>query len=289
MNQFERDRLVLNVMHDKIPHFMGADNLVQYLKQHQGSRVVVLNTVKSAAYLAQKMREDGHDVLHLSTALTPWDREEVIKEVQKRLQPESNYNSDWTLVATSCIECGMNFSFQYGFCELRSLASYLQLGGRVSRNGEYLDSSLNVFTITDSQFNQHKAFQHSQTVFHKIIESRVLSNTDVTKAVTQAFDLECKEMGGLSDEFCKLERSLSFEDVAKNFVVIEDDTVTVVADQKLAQKMNKGEKVSITELQKGSVRLHSSIAKKLGCENKELPILKADQYDNFLGYMKTLI
>jgi CRISPR-associated endonuclease/helicase Cas3 len=249
----------------------------------------VLNTVRSAAYLAKKMRELGHDVLHLSTALTPADREKIIEEVRRRLHPGTKYDDAWTLVATSCIECGMNFSFQYGFCELRSLVSYIQLSGRVSRNGEYLDSFLTVFTITADGFSSNRAFQDSRKVFLKQIQSGHLSSISSTQAVTEAFELECKEMGGLSDELCKLERHHMFEDVEKNFRVIPEESVTAVADQELARKICNGVEISIRELQKGSVRLRKCIAKQLGCHKVELPILRADQYDSFLGYMKTLV
>ena len=113
------------------------------------------------------LRSAGHDVLHLSTALTPSDREVVIDEVKRRLDPPTNHNTDWTLFATGCVECGMDFSFHYGFCELRSLQSYLQLGGRIDRNSEYDDSSLICFTAMTDAFGFNPSFEIPKNMFKK--------------------------------------------------------------------------------------------------------------------------
>ena len=46
-------------------------------------------------------------------------------------------DADWTLVATSCVEAGVDVSFRTGLRELASLTSLIQVGGRVNRSGEY--------------------------------------------------------------------------------------------------------------------------------------------------------
>jgi len=70
---------------------------------------VILNTVQSAAVLADSMRKKGHDVLHLSTALAPQDRERTERHVRARLKDPNC--EDWTLVATSCVEAGVDSPF----------------------------------------------------------------------------------------------------------------------------------------------------------------------------------
>ncbi|MCS7464203.1 DEAD/DEAH box helicase [Paenibacillus doosanensis] len=289
LNNFENNRITLNVWQQQVPHFKNAEELIDAMEQYHGSKLVVLNTIRSAAYLASALRNRGHDVLHLSTALTPNDRETVIEEIKRRLSSPISDDRNWTLVATSCIECGMDFSFQYGFCELRSLSSYIQLSGRVSRNGEYENSSLHAFSITEDRFGYNPSFDISKNVFRKQIASGTLPTTSVTEAVTQTFDLECKMMGTSPDEINKLERKCAFLDVATNFKVIPEEHVTVVADAELAGKLSQGIVVSATEMQKGSVSMRRSVLRKLGCDQGELPVLEKEQYDSFLGYMKSLI
>lgn len=289
LEQFENKRIYLSVRVQNVPHFQNISELIDCINQFHGSRLVVLNTVRSAAFLAMTLRNCGHDVLHLSTSLTPNDREVVINEVKRRLDVTTNYSSDWTLVATSCIECGMDFSFHYGFCEMRSLQSYLQLGGRINRNNEYDDSLLICFTATVDGFGFNPSFEIPKNVFRKQIQSDHLSTLTITDAVSKNFDIECREMGDLSDEICKQERQYAFVDVAKKFRIIPDDTITVIADLSLSEKLRTGAAVSARELQRGSIYIRKSIVKQLNIKDGELPFLSAEQYDCFLGYMKSLL
>lgn len=289
LEKYENNRVSLKAWTHVVPHFQGAVALASYLEQFNGSQLLVLNTVRSAAYFANLLRNNGRDVLHLSTILTPSDRENVIEEVKRRLDPKKNYNNDWTLVATSCVECGMDFSFHYGFCELRSLQSYLQLSGRISRNGEYADGSLICFTVTDNGFGYNPSCEISKNVFMKQIQSGRLTAITITQAVSESFDMECKEMGGLTDVICKYERKCAFSDVASSFRIIPDDPITVVADPELAEKLRTGAVVSVRELQRGSVNIRKSFIKKLGLTDAELPVLSSNQYDEFLGYMKSIL
>ena len=289
LEKFERDRVRLEVLGQSVPHFMNASECVNYLDRFHGSRLVVFNTVRSAALFAKILRDRGYDVLHLSTALTPDDRESVIHEVKQRLDNRSNYIRSWTLVATSCIECGMDFSFHYGFCELCSLESYYQLGGRISRNDEYEDGTLTCFTITADGFGIHPDFEIAREVFTKQIHSGRLSDLTITDAVSESFDMQIKSMGGLSDEICKLDRGRNFADVAKKFRVISDDTITVIAKPELIEKLHAGKSVTAQELQRGSVCLRKSTLEQLQIKDMELPLLTNEQYDNFLGYMKSLV
>lgn len=289
LDSFERNRIILNANTNTTQHFVDLKGLIDFLKKYHGSRLIVLNTVRSAAFLADHMRKRGYDVLHLSTALTPNDREKVITEIKFRLDPQNEYLEDWTLIATSCIECGMDFSFHYGFCELRSLHSYLQLGGRISRNGEFKDASLVCFSAAIDGFGFNPSFEIPKSVFKKQISSDTFSSISVTQAVTEAFDMECKEMGGLPDDICKCECKKAFVDVADKFKIILDDIVTIVADSKIVAKLRSGIEVSANDLQRGSVSLRKGVQKKLNLQEMELPYLTEEQYDDFLGYMKTLI
>ncbi len=288
LESFEQQRLTLNVQARKVPHFKGVSALSEYLQEFNGPRLVVLNTVRGAAYLAKVLRNNGKDVLHLSTALSPSDREKVIAEVKRRLGSDSLYGEDWTLVATSCVECGMDFSFQNGFCELRSVQSYLQLAGRINRNGEYEDSSLNCFTIADDNFKVHPTFAIAQSVFKKLIELGALNSESITDIVSKAFMMECKQMGGLSESISNADRRCDFADVAEKFKVISEDTVTVLVDPVLIEKLHSGVTISNRKLQRGSVNMRRSLLKELGVTESELPYLTSDQYDDFVGYMKNI-
>jgi CRISPR-associated endonuclease/helicase Cas3 len=291
LNVFEQSRIDLNAWSGSIPHFHGAAELVTYLNNYHGSKIVVLNTVQSAASFAQFLRQQGCDVLHLSSALTPEDKECTMAEIERRLCSQSESLKDWTLVATSCVECGMDFSFRYGFCELCSLQSYIQLSGRIRRNSEkeYGDAVLVAFTIAEDNFTANPSFKDSKHVFEKMISSGRLPALSITEAITEAFQEECKMRGVLLEEICKADRLHEFEIVAQKFRVIDEETMTVVAGKTLIAKIQAGEQVSSKEFQRGSVNLRKSVLTRLGLSDSELPMLSDLQYDAFLGYMKDLI
>ncbi|MEX1031620.1 MAG: CRISPR-associated endonuclease Cas3'' [Paenibacillaceae bacterium] len=293
--RFEGARVCVDALSLKPSHFTDSKNLASYIIANKGPRLVVMNTVQSAAALAKQMQRMGCDVLHLSTALTPEDREYVLREVRTRLKVDStsDHYNNWTLVATSCVECGLNLSFRNGFCELRSLQSYLQLSGRINRNGEYDDASLVCFTVYDPLFNKNPLFDKSISVFKKLIDQGSLLSMQITEAVTLSFDMECKEAGGLPDLICRKDKSCAFVDVAQSFRVIDEDTVTVIAKRSLISRMERGESITPTELMRGSINIRRATVSKLQLQPisgfSDVLQLTESQYDSFLGYAKGLI
>ena len=110
---------------------------------------MIMNTVQSAAVIADDLcrRYGRNSVEHLSTALTPEDRDTVIKRIKARLVDKDD--AEWTLVATSCVEAGVDFSFRTGFRELSSLLSLLQAAGRVNRHGAVESAEMWSFSMQD--------------------------------------------------------------------------------------------------------------------------------------------
>ena len=115
--------------------FEGPGPLADAVTATPGPRLLIMNTVQSAAVMAAHMRKAGHDVVHLSTALCPRDRDEIVEAVRARL--DQKMKVDWTLVATSLMEAGVDFSFRTPFRERFATTSLVQIGGRGNRNFEW--------------------------------------------------------------------------------------------------------------------------------------------------------
>jgi len=114
------------------------------------------------------MKKAGHDVLHLSTALAPIHRDVIVNRVKERIRYKV---TDWTLVATSCVEAGMDFSFRTGFRESASTASLIQVGGRVSRGGEWQDAKTWDFRlISDGLITSNPSLAVSQRVLNDLLK-----------------------------------------------------------------------------------------------------------------------
>lgn len=260
--------------------------LIDFLKERKGPRLLIVNTVQTGAVVARSMRDRGHDVLHLSTALAPAHRDLVVGRIKQRLRDGLE---DWTLVATSCVEAGMDFSFRSGFRERASTASLIQLGGRVSRGDEHDDAEVWDLLLRDDQFRSNPAVEVTRIAVGRFSEDE-LNRLPSADLATQAMRREWT--AGADDKarhLVKAEQEMEYPEVANRCRVIEADTVTVVIDPGMAQAVRKRKKVSKLELLRYSVQIWAKKTKELALE----PIGRTgDLYEwrhaydpDFLGYM----
>lgn len=272
----------------------SADKLIDEVLKEAGPRLVILNTVQSAAVVARKMTGHGLDALHLSTALSPRDRDLILKCIQGRLKKPGN--RDWTLVATSCVEAGVDLSFRTAFRERFSTASLFQIGGRVNRHGEWEPSDGGkVFDFSlDSGDGivSHPAARLSASILFDQIDTGLLAaeNLDPAERVTCAMVSELRRAAiNGSDPLCKAERARDYPTVAKLGRIITADTRLVVVDMVLRDRIAARERVDFVSLVRGSVQIWANKLEKLGVQ--QIPgrhdlFWWPHEYDaGFLGYM----
>jgi CRISPR-associated endonuclease/helicase Cas3 len=304
-NKYEQNRIEFKINLNKSENntpiaFQKIDDLIDFVISKEGPRIIILNTVFSTAYLANAMRKRKLDVLHLSTALSPRDREPIINEIYRRLErdkctQEFRYQSDWTLAATSCAEAGLNFSFRSGFAELRSVSSYLQISGRVNREGEYNDSEMWGFVLNDPNLNSHPGFKTSQKVFRQLIKLNLINKLSITELVTETIRRELKEdYSEKTEKIQEYERNHEYPEVAEMCKIIDSDTRLVVINPDITRKLENGEKVNSIDLIKNSVQIWAPKINDLRLKpvNGYNEIFKwpEDGYDpKFLGYMKMVL
>lgn len=274
---------------------LDLSGTVNFVLDSPGPRLLIVNTVQTAAVIAQHMRTTGHDVLHLSTALAPAHRELVAARIKLRLREGVD---DWTLVATSCVEAGMDFSFRTGFRERASTASLIQIGGRVNRGAEYLAAEVWDILLRDNLFRDNLSMTISRRALGSF-STNDLGMTDPTLLATKAMQREWTS--GAEERAIQLvqhEDSMEYPSVAEECKVIEARTRTVLIDQSLVQAIRCGSKVSRTELIRYSVQLWATKISKLALESV-IPGNKLEEasiyswphdYDpDFLGYMKGVL
>ena len=159
------------------PQPLSLETLTDTVRGLPGPRLLVVNTVQNAAVIAQHLSEVWNrvSVEHLSTAITPEDRDKAYERINLRLGDPAD--KDWTLVATSCVEAGVDLDFASGLRERASLTSLLQLSGRVNRHGR---RGLGLGPVVDFRLsphallNRHPAFEHSALVLGELFtEGRI--------------------------------------------------------------------------------------------------------------------
>jgi hypothetical protein len=281
LSAYESKRI--NYCHDLSPK--DADEIVEWVAAHPGPRLIIVNTVNSAAVLAHafKARFGREKVEHLSTALTPPDREKTLGRVRERLGNAADGN--WTLVATSCVEAGVDISFRTGFRELGSLASLLQLAGRIDREGKYSGAEVWTFALS-GEFAGNPNIKDAVEVLRRFFCNGADISPDLC---TTAIKNEIRR-SGLSSAYKELagyEEDLGFSSLKEKFKVIESDTQLAVVSPEIAERVKNG-MINWRELLNNSVQIRKN---RLNDKQKILNgiYLWDSGYDGFLGYMKGVL
>jgi len=281
LNTYEQNRIIYQ--NDLLPK--NVPSLIDLIQSKPGPRLVILNTVQSAAVVAKHFEKSygKKNVEHISTALLPKDRTETLKRIKERLNDPDDMN--WTLIATSCVEAGVDFSFRTGFRELGSLTSLLQASGRVNRNGLSPDAEVWTFCLAeDGMTVSNPGMKNSAAVLRKYLEANTRLNASL---VTDAIEKEIKlyGMNSVHTKLIEAEERNNFPFVETNFQVIESDTRIAVVDDTIVQKIKSG-KLNWRELQQNSLQIAKYKLQELHMkEIKERIYHWSLRYDNFIGYM----
>ncbi len=270
---------------------LSLEELCNWISDLPGPCLVILNTVQSAAAVAREMaKRHGRDkVEHLSTALAPIHRKVTIERVKKRLIDKSD--TDWMLIATSCVEAGMDFSFRSAARELCSLVSTIQTSGRTNRSDEFETAELWLFKIKGGDLlKEHPAFKTSARILTDLYKEQKISPEYCKEAMRR----EVRDLNqGLceNDLIVKAEKARKFPEVEENFKVISSNTISVVVADELKRRLeDRKERKGVTpqELQQQTVAIYSSKVLQYGV----MPLQGAGdlyawmlEYDDFLGYM----
>lgn len=270
---------------------LTLNELCDWISGLPGPRLVILNTVHSAAAVAKELaqRHGRANVEHLSTALTPIHRKVTIDRIKSRLKDRND--KDWALVATSCVEAGVDFSFRTAARELCSLVSTIQTAGRANRSGEYGTSELWGFRIRAGELlKEHPAFKTSVQVLTDMYREQMVAPGFCREAMRR--EVRNLNHGKCEDDpIVKDEAKRKFPDVERQFKVISSNTMTVIVDEDLINRLRDREKrkeVDFRELQQKAVNIYTSKEKLYGVaplDGFSDLFYWTLAYDDFLGYM----
>lgn len=228
-----------------LQHFEKKAFYNNTLKKHT---LVVTNTIANAVLIAHtiKQRHSECDVYHLSTCITPEDRESILREVHARTQTPDN---PIILVATSIVECGIDFkNFKIGFREECPMNSLVQFGGRINRNREYRYG--NIYTwrfhpdwIAESDYSQNPRLRNEIDISEGITVSPE-NCTNVTGETIRVTDENIirrhRRNPPTSNNLVEFEKSLLFNTVDHHYDIIENRQVNVIIDDFIINHMERG-------------------------------------------------
>ncbi len=279
------------------PEALSIGEIAEFVGSKPGPRLVIFNTVQSAAVVAEYLRlhcAQAEEVEHLSTALSPRDRARIIERIRFRLGDRDD--NAWTLVATSCVEAGVDFSFRTAFRESCGLVNLLQISGRVNRSFEYNEAEVWDFRHAGDKFlTLHPHFKTSRRVLSQMFCEGIANAHHCTESLRRELNFGTGEAEKLAKEIRELEIAGDYIQVAEKCRLIATDTQTVLVDQALIARIERDgiSAVNAKAIATGSVEIWRSRItdlplKSLGAGG-ELLALYPDQYDNFLGYMRGIL
>ena len=161
--------------------YLLLDNLspIDYVRlsevviENDDSTLVIFNTKKAALtfYDTMKECEKWEEKYHLSTAMCPSHRKEVIKYIREDLKAKKKI----LVVSTQLIEAGVDFDFPVLFRAIAPLESVIQSAGRCNREGNMTDYG-KVFL-----FKLHDAVMPDKTYAACAGFAEELIKTDITR------------------------------------------------------------------------------------------------------------
>jgi CRISPR-associated endonuclease Cas3-HD len=284
LSGYEKQRIAYR--YDPSPKSLSE--LAEWVIRFPGPRLVILNTVQNAAGVADYFcaHYGREKIEHLSTALTAADREKTLERVRQRLK--SDKDTDWSLIATSCVEAGVDLSFRTGFRELASLVSLLQAAGRINRGGFYSYAEIWTFCLAvGGMINTNPELKNAAAVLRGYLEKGKSIEPGLS---TESIDDEIKLYGlSAAPKLTKYEQVQRFPLVEDDFKVIKTDTRIAVVDEDFAKQIQH-DVINWHVLQKNSVQIAKYKLDEVGSPEIIPGIHHWElKYDDFLGYMAGIV
>ena len=197
--------------------------------QQEWHTLCIVNTRKRAQRLYERLQGEG--VYHLSTTMYPAHRRRVLAEIGERLKDETVKKC--IVISTSLVEAGVDLDFTSVYRELAGVDSIIQAAGRCNRNGES-GKDKSIVRIFQWEDKERVSGQRQQigTTKNLLAEGKDITALD---NITEYFRRLYRIKGESLDMKKILEKfdggDYQFAMVAKDFKLIEENTVTVYIDQ----------------------------------------------------------
>jgi CRISPR-associated endonuclease/helicase Cas3 len=185
--------------------------------------LTIVNTRADALALLAALEHDP-DAFHLSALLCGAHRRDVLAVVRRRLKEKRPCR----LVSTQVVEAGVNLDFPLVLRAMGPLDRIVQAAGRANRESELETGHVIVFDPSEASALPPGAYR-TATALTRVRLARGELELDHPDTFTDYFRHLYRDVRNLDHPgIGKLQSDLQYEDVAKAFQLIEDDSVSVV-------------------------------------------------------------
>jgi CRISPR-associated helicase Cas3/CRISPR-associated endonuclease Cas3-HD len=194
----------------------------------QQQQVLCIVNLKRHAQDLWDALDGAEDLFHLSTNLCPLHRQSVLAEVRQRLQD----GLPCRLIATQCIEAGVDVDFPIVYRAFAPLDAIIQAAGRCNREGKLDSGQTFVFTpdcegglYPDGAYKQ--AANVTESLKDELGEQFDLYNPKVIEQYyRRLYTVAAPEQ--LAKELYQSIQDLSFPQVAQQYRLIKNDMINIV-------------------------------------------------------------
>lgn len=212
-------------------HPIDWDTLARELED-EAQVLYVLNLKRHAEALFARL--SGPDTFHLSTNLCPAHRHAVLETVRARLREGAPVR----LVATQCVEAGVDLDFPVVYRAYGPLEAILQAAGRCNREGRMPEpGAVRVFAPVlegnEREFPDHAYAQAAQITRMLLqrhgAQGMAVDDPDfITGYYRELYKLGRPECSRKAEDLARAVQEGRFPDVARLYRLIEQDAINVV-------------------------------------------------------------
>ncbi len=214
--------------------------------------LIIVNSKKSARELYKIITGKKY---HLSTLMTPVDREQIIKKITDDLKATIPI----TVVSTSLIEAGIDLDFAVVFRELNGLDSILQAAGRCNREGRRAFGSVYIFEQENLAPSKDMRINTTKRLLEQFSDITAKECIEQYYNEIFYFNKEKIEENSIANGVERPDE-IPFMTFAKKFQLIQDNSIGVVINQdetsnQLLKRLKNGDHSVLRSLQQYTVPL----------------------------------
>ena len=201
---------------------------------------------------------------HLTTNMTPFHRQKVLKEIKTCLKNGEKI----IVISTSLIEAGVDLDFQTAYREIAGLDNILQTAGRCNREGNLKIGEVFVFEIDDEKIGTIRGeMQAKANITKKLLNE--YDDISCDKCIEEYFNeifgfnynkMESNSIYEINGRIAN-PMNIPFRTYAQSFKMIKDETISIVINKNgvcdtILQNLAFGGYKAKRELQKYCVNVY---------------------------------
>jgi len=193
------------------------------------SILCITNLKRHARQIYQYVNEiDGRNLYHLSTSMCTKHRQDVLKIIKKRLKDGESIR----LIATQCVEAGVDVDFPYVYRAWGPLEAMAQAAGRCNREGKLEHGSFIVFMPEKNEEKYPGDVYKQAADVAKIIFRKYNGSIDLQdpKVFEEYYKLlfDFSNPGELNEDLMNYIKTQDFVGTAKEYKIIDKGTINVL-------------------------------------------------------------